>query len=534
MKLYLIRHGQSIGNTKPGFISGRSDPEGLSVAGKSQMIRTAWNLKQANIDLDYILSSPVARAKESAEMLGYLLNKSVRIEPFLQEFDYGVFERNYWWVQNEKNRKAWQKTMEDFSHAIPGGDSYQTFSDNLWRGYESFLSTIDRNAPSNLALVTHNVVVSTLLFSILYGHPSHTEATSSYKKAYIRFINSFRVPNGSVTVIDLKADPILFETVTFGNDPIPVTQETISFYLSGMWKSEVVAITKQHTASENKVFHVQGDKNGILKLIEEREVVTSERIVEIYTYLHENTEIPVPKVLFYDKSSAFFTESVMMQDFLEGTNQADFIREHPELADRTIDHVYAILKKIHTIPVEDVEAFWYPDDVSPYKVHVPWHVYICGEIQETLKALPSTPLSKTVKTRATKMLENLFEYAKSRNYKEVPIHGDLSPQNIIVAIKDEACYFGRVLDFERARIGDPLWDLAYYWGWIDRDAPEQLVEYWRATIVHDYTARQQEIIEWYRVLFHCWTVHDIQDYKGCNLRSQRAESSIHWLEHHLS
>lgn len=533
MKLYLIRHGQSIGNTKPGFISGRSDPEGLSVGGKSQMIRTAWNLKQADIELDHIVSSPVARAKESAEMLGYLLDKPVQIEPFLQEFNYGVFEGKYWWVQNDEDRKAWQKTMENFSHAIPGGDSYQTFSDTLWRGYQSFLTTIDRNATSNLALVTHDVVVSTLLFSILYGHPSHAETTSSYKKAYIRFINSVRVANGSVTVIVLKADPMSFDTVTFGNDPMPVTKETISFYLSGMWKSDAVAITEQFTASENKVFHIQGKKNGILKLIEEREVVTSERIVEIYCYLHGSTDIPSPEVLFYDKSAAFFSESVMLQDFLEGDNQAEFIEKHPELAARTIDHIYAILKKIHIIPVEDVEAFWYPDDASPYKVHVPWHVYICGEIQETLKALPATPLSKAVKARATTILKNLFEYAKSREYREVPLHGDLSPQNIIFAIREETCCFGRVLDFERGRIGDPLWDLAYYWGWIDRDA-SQLIEFWQAKIEQDYTEKQQEIIEWYRVLFHCWTVRDIQDYQESNLRSERAEGSIKWLEQHLS
>lgn len=497
------------------------------------MIRTAWNLKQAGVELDHIVSSPVARAKESAEILGHLLDKSIEIKPFLQEFNYGVFERKYWWVQNETERKAWQKTMEDFSHAIPGGDSYQTFSDTLWRGYQTFLKTIDKNATSNLALVTHDVVVSTLLFSILYGHPSHAETTSSYKKAYIRFINSVRVPNGSVTVIDLKADPMSFETVTFDSSPMPVTTETISFYLSGMWKSDAVSITEQYTASENKVFHIQGKKNGILKLIEEREVVTSERIVEIYCYLHGNTQIPSPEVLFYDKSSAFFSESVMLQDFLEGSNQAEFIQTHPELASRTVDHLYSILKKIHAIPVEDVEAFWYPDDASPYKVHVPWHIYICGEIQETLSALPTTPLSDSVKKKAAGILKKLFTYAKSRSYIEVPLHGDLSPQNIIVSMNQNTCCFGRVLDFERGRIGDPLWDLAYYWGWIDRDAV-QLLEYWHDKVTQDYTAEQQKIIEWYRVLFHCWTVRDTQAYHESSLRSERAVGSMNWLEKHLT
>ncbi len=45
MKLILIRHGESIGNTKSGFISGRSDKEGLTEKGIIQIIKTAWELR---------------------------------------------------------------------------------------------------------------------------------------------------------------------------------------------------------------------------------------------------------------------------------------------------------------------------------------------------------------------------------------------------------------------------------------------------------------------------------------------------------
>lgn len=537
MKLYLIRHGQSIGNTKPGYISGRSDPDGLTITGKAQIVRTAWDLK--DLSFNAIYSSPVARARESAEILSHLLSVPHEPVPFLEEFNYGVFECKYWWIQTEEERNQWKQAMQNFSVQIPGGDSYENFSERLWQGYQGFVQKIDREQPGAVLFVSHDVVISTLLFSLLYGHPSRHETTTSYKNAYIRFINDMRVPNGSATIVDLSKDQPSYETIQTTKDSIVVSRQSITTYMRGMWGTEEIEITEEYTASENKVFHIQGEQNAIVKLIEERDIVASERMVQIYTYLRDKTDIPAPEILFYDKSHAFFTDTVLVQDFLDGQNQLAFMKNRPENIQDVLEHVFDMVRSIHQIPVHDVEEFWYPDDISAHKVHVPWHRYIEGEIRLTMESIKAFDLSTEQKQKLQQELQQLLVYAQTQDYPVGPLHGDLAPLNIIFSEHDENSVCARMLDFERARIGDPLWDYAYYCGWLDRDLPKA-VSIWQQLIQRPDAAQQlglerrQEVFNRYRLLFHAWTTRDSIEYKGSELRSDRAKVSLLWLQNNLS
>src|SRR3989338_6652974 len=112
MKLIFIRHGQSIGNSKPGFISGRSDPDGLSQLGRLQIARTAYELRDLKVDA--IISSPVARAQESAKILNLQFNTKIEKAEWLTELHHGMFEDNFWWEIIHKIPTNWRKNREDF------------------------------------------------------------------------------------------------------------------------------------------------------------------------------------------------------------------------------------------------------------------------------------------------------------------------------------------------------------------------------------------------------------------------------------
>jgi len=80
MKVYFVRHGESTFNA--GRIHQPSD-SALSEFGKKQAEYVGIRLK--NIDIDVFLSSPIPRARQTAEIINTSLNKEIIYTDFLQE-----------------------------------------------------------------------------------------------------------------------------------------------------------------------------------------------------------------------------------------------------------------------------------------------------------------------------------------------------------------------------------------------------------------------------------------------------------------
>lgn len=516
MHLYLVRHGQSMGNVDQGYIAGRSDKKGLTPKGKSQIVRTAWELK--NIPFKTIYSSPVVRAKESATILHNLLNVPLKTLEFIQEMSYGDYEGEYFWINLEKKMKDFEGFNKKIDHAFPNGESMQMISDRIWEGWNKWLSTIDTDEKANIMFVSHDAIISSLLFILMYGHPSHKDATVSYKNAYMNFVHNVDVPNGSIYVIDLHAKPVKFHLMKPDTKEMIPTEETLGFYAKGMLDIHKPKITEKITASENKVFHISNSTNAIIKLLHEREIVSSERIVSIYKYLKEKTSILAPEALIYDKGGAFFKETVLVQDYAEGQDQNEILKKH-ECKMEILELTNNLLKQIHQINCEDVEAFWYPDD-EWHKVHVPWHIYMTDEIDDKLGSLAKSVPDTAARNKVRMVLRRLREYINKQQTELVAIHGDFAPQNIVVT-KDGKL---RCLDFERARIGDAMWDYAYYYGWLQRK-DKKTAYMWYEIVKAQLTPQEFEYFEFYTVLFHTWTICDIFEYKKNSLRAQRGEKS---------
>jgi len=89
MKLYFVRHGESEANTRR-VISNRESPFGLTDLGKKQANILADSLK--DIPVTAIYSSPVLRAKETADILSQSLRQPYRVTEALREYDCGILE----------------------------------------------------------------------------------------------------------------------------------------------------------------------------------------------------------------------------------------------------------------------------------------------------------------------------------------------------------------------------------------------------------------------------------------------------------
>ena len=89
MKLYFVRHGESEANLLNEF-SNRGSKHGLTDKGRQQAHTLAQSLQTAPVAA--IFSSPLLRARQTAEILSQTLGVPYRVTDALREFDCGVLE----------------------------------------------------------------------------------------------------------------------------------------------------------------------------------------------------------------------------------------------------------------------------------------------------------------------------------------------------------------------------------------------------------------------------------------------------------
>ena len=153
--LYLIRHGATEANTRrPYLLQGRRSNLPLSEIGRRQAEAAGRALADRPIDLFF--SSPLRRARETAETLVGPRGAAVQIIQELTECDVGRWEGLSW----DEVRKMDEPNLVQFE-ANPGtvpyadGESFQQVQD---RAVPAFERLIRENPTANLVVVTHNIV----------------------------------------------------------------------------------------------------------------------------------------------------------------------------------------------------------------------------------------------------------------------------------------------------------------------------------------------------------------------------------------
>ena len=78
MELYLLRHGLAVERGAPGFDGDSARP--LTSKGRRQLRKTAAAMRQMDLRFDLILSSPLLRAKQTAEIIAAELKLKKRLK----------------------------------------------------------------------------------------------------------------------------------------------------------------------------------------------------------------------------------------------------------------------------------------------------------------------------------------------------------------------------------------------------------------------------------------------------------------------
>jgi broad specificity phosphatase PhoE len=175
VKLYFIRHGESEANTLS-VISNRESPFGLTALGKEQAAILADRLK--DVPVTAIFSSPILRAKETAEILSQSFHLPYQITEALREYDCGILEEK----SDEESWKLHSEIARDWTlnrnhlRKPDGGESYLEIKKRFLPFVESFTNN-GSHEETHILLISHGGLLQLMLPEILFNI-DHTFARS--------------------------------------------------------------------------------------------------------------------------------------------------------------------------------------------------------------------------------------------------------------------------------------------------------------------------------------------------------------------
>jgi len=154
VKLYITRHGETLRNAEQRILGRTDDP--LSEKGRQQAKELAGKMK--NIDVDVIFSSPLSRAKETAETIANMKDMPIMIDQRLIETDFGDFEGG------PRYSEEYQAAKRDHFKRYPNGESY---FDIAYRVYD-FLFMLKREYADKRVLVVAHGGICRIICNYFY------------------------------------------------------------------------------------------------------------------------------------------------------------------------------------------------------------------------------------------------------------------------------------------------------------------------------------------------------------------------------
>lgn len=215
--VYLVRHAEAMGNINETF-QGHTDCD-LSPKGEKQL--DCLKERFRDIQFDRIYSSPLIRARRTAEAADFYHNLPVETEENLIEINGGVFEGKKWSelpVLYPKEYDLWEHHQSEFN--VENGES-------MVHVYERMKETVCRLAYENLGktivLVSHGCAIKNFL--------CYANALPHDKMGTLPWSD-----NTAVSKLEIDADGRL--RIIFQNDSSHLTPELSTLAHQTWWRRE--------------------------------------------------------------------------------------------------------------------------------------------------------------------------------------------------------------------------------------------------------------------------------------------------------
>jgi len=187
MRLILVRHGESVGNSE-NRLQGHTDYP-LTELGRQQAVLTARRLEELGTHAVY--TSPLLRAGDTARAICERLQVQAQVMPDVSEYQFGEFSGTTYAELRQRfaNDPVWQAKPAS-ERIYPGEEGRDAFfarvTNSLWR-------VIDEHPAQTVAVVSHGGPIALFCQSVL-GLP--------YKRPM-----PFAINNCSLTMIDVEDEP---------------------------------------------------------------------------------------------------------------------------------------------------------------------------------------------------------------------------------------------------------------------------------------------------------------------------------------
>jgi ribonuclease H / adenosylcobalamin/alpha-ribazole phosphatase len=184
--LVLVRHGVTAHTTEKRFSGGLASANpGLSDEGRDQIRSVASWLAPLAERVDAVVTSPVRRTRESAEILAEALGHPLQEEPGFAEMEFGAWDGMTFVEVAEKHQADLDKWLGSLDVAPGGsGESFRSVEERVLAGLQRML---DAHAGKTVVVVSHVTPIKTLV-----AHAVDAPLTSLFR---------MELSPGSVTVL---------------------------------------------------------------------------------------------------------------------------------------------------------------------------------------------------------------------------------------------------------------------------------------------------------------------------------------------
>jgi 2,3-bisphosphoglycerate-dependent phosphoglycerate mutase len=157
--IYLLRHGESVGNAE-GYHQGQADFP-LTERGRQQTVLLARRWASEKVMFNSIISSPLQRARETVEILNGMLNMPVQYDPIWMERDNGILAG----LHEDEARVRYPEPV--FIHPYqPIGETGESQWELYLRGGQAIQSLLTR-PPGHYLVVSHGGILNMVMYAIL-------------------------------------------------------------------------------------------------------------------------------------------------------------------------------------------------------------------------------------------------------------------------------------------------------------------------------------------------------------------------------
>jgi len=171
-RLLLLRHGQSPLSVERRY-SGRGNPEltreGLEQAAAAATALAARHVGTAGGNIRAVVSSPLMRARQTAEPVAGVLGLGVTVDERLTETDFGAWEGLTFSEAAQRDPGVHRAWLGDSSVSPPGGESFDVVAQRV----DAALGDLLRRFPGQtVAVVSHVTPIKLILRRALDAGPS--------------------------------------------------------------------------------------------------------------------------------------------------------------------------------------------------------------------------------------------------------------------------------------------------------------------------------------------------------------------------